>query len=59
MTPLEGYIDLPSLIEQGKELVAKGKTEFLDYEPDGKNMSILLFTSGTSFRRKLLTLVAT
>ena len=56
MTPLEGYIDLPSLIEQGKELVAKGKTEFLDYEPDGKNMSILLFTSGTTSKSKAVML---
>lgn len=56
MTPLEGYIDVPSLIEQGKELVAKGEKEFLTYEPDGKKMSILLFTSGTTSKSKAVML---
>lgn len=56
MTSLEGYMDVPSLIEQGKELVTKGKKEFLEYEPDGKKMSILLFTSGTTSKSKAVML---
>jgi len=56
MTPKEGYLDLPTLMEQGKELVEQGKREFMDYEPDGKKMSILLFTSGTTSKSKAVML---
>ncbi|NLU51967.1 MAG: AMP-binding protein [Clostridiaceae bacterium] len=44
----ERFMSIKSLIEKGRELLAKGERSFLDAEINRKDMSILLFTSGTT-----------
>ena len=44
------------LIRQGKELLESGNREFLDAKIDAENMSIMLFTSGTTAMSKAVML---
>ena len=48
--------DIPSLIKEGRELVEKGDTSYLNAKPDPDIMSILLFTSGTTTSSKAVML---
>ena len=56
MTKKEGYLDLPSLIQEGKQLIQEGRTEYLQCEIDSYKMNILLFTSGTTSKSKAVML---
>ena len=56
MDKLDGYIDIPSLIEDGKKKVEDGNKEYIDFEIDEKAMNILLFTSGTTDKSKAVML---
>ena len=56
LTEKEGYLNLPSLIQQGKQLLEQGEKEFLEHEVDSYGMSILLFTSGTTSKSKAVML---
>lgn len=40
------------LVEQGKKLIEEGNREFVDAEIDNEEMSIILFTSGTTGKSK-------
>lgn len=56
MRPQEGYDDIPTLREQGKEILEAGNTEYLDAKIDSYKMNILLFTSGTTSKSKAVML---
>lgn len=56
MSKLENYIDIPSLIQEGKELVDAGNKEYINQEIDSYKMNILLFTSGTTSKSKAVML---
>jgi len=47
MEPCEGWLDVPSLTEQGRA-DASALAEYKELPIDGKALSIILFTSGTS-----------
>ena len=56
---LKEYIklsDIPLLVELGKYLVEQGKREYIDAKIDNNEMSILLFTSGTTSKSKAVML---
>lgn len=42
------FLNIPKLIEKGKEEVKKGNKEYIDAEIDNNKMSVILFTSGTT-----------
>lgn len=42
------FLNIPILIEKGKEEVKKGNKEYIDAEIDNNKMSVILFTSGTT-----------
>ena len=42
------FLNIPKLIEKGKEEVKKGNKEYIDTEIDNNKMSVILFTSGTT-----------
>lgn len=44
----ENYLSFRKLIEKGKALLAAGDRTYLDAEPNPENLSMLLFTSGTT-----------
>ncbi|MBO4897784.1 MAG: AMP-binding protein [Clostridia bacterium] len=48
--------DIPALIKEGRELIEKGDTSFMDIKPDPDVLSILLFTSGTTTSSKAVML---
>ena len=52
----EGIYSQRELIEKGKELILNGNREFLDAKIDSEKMSIMLFTSGTTSRSKVVML---
>ena len=52
----EEYKSVKNLIEQGEELIKKGKEEYIKAEIDENVMSILLFTSGTTSSSKAVML---
>lgn len=56
MTKQEGYEDIPTLREQGKEILEAGNTEYLEAKIDSYKMNILLFTSGTTSKSKAVML---
>ena len=56
MSKLEGTISYEELLEEGKKALEKEENEFKDYTPNSKNMSILLFTSGTTSKAKAVML---
>ncbi len=52
----EGIYSQKELIEQGKELVEKGDRSFIDAKINPEEMSIMLFTSGTTSKSKVVAL---
>lgn len=56
MRPLEGYEDIPTLKQQGKEILEAGNMEYLEAKIDSYKMNILLFTSGTTSKSKAVML---
>lgn len=56
MSQLDGFIWYDELLEEGKKALENGENEFKDYTPNAKNMSILLFTSGTTSKAKAVML---
>lgn len=53
---IEGIYSQKELIEQGKELVEKGDKSFIDAKINPEEMSIMLFTSGTTSKSKVVAL---
>ena len=51
-----GIYSMKELIIKGKKLVEAGNREFLDAKIDSEKMSIMLFTSGTTSRSKVVML---
>ena len=56
MSKQTGYMAIPELIEEGKQLLKQGKTEYQNVKIDSYKMSILLFTSGTTSKSKAVML---
>ena len=52
----EGIIDLNSLIQKGDELIKAGNNDFINAEINNEEMSIILFTSGTTSLSKAVML---
>ena len=52
----EGMYSFNELIEKGRELLKKGNTEFINAEINSEDMSIMLFTSGTTSSSKVVAL---
>ena len=52
----EGIYSQKELIEKGKELVESGNREFIDAKIDPEIMDIMLFTSGTTSKSKVVAL---
>lgn len=55
-THIEGIYSQKELIESGKKLIEKGNKEFLDAQINPDEMSIMLFTSGTTSKSKVVAL---
>lgn len=53
---IEGIYSQKELIEKGKELVDGGDRSFIDAEINPEEMSIMLFTSGTTSKSKVVAL---
>lgn len=56
MAKLDGYQDIPTLKNQGKDLLEVGNKEYLEVKIDNYQMNILLFTSGTTSKSKAVML---
>ena len=56
MSKQEGYVSIPELKEQGKEILEAGNKEYLEAKIDDNKMNILLFTSGTTSKSKAVML---
>ena len=56
MSELKYYINIPSLIEEGSEIIESGNKDYINCEIDSHSMSILLFTSGTTSKSKAVML---
>lgn len=56
MSKQEGYLDIPTFIQEGKELLEAGNTKYLNTKIDSYKMNILLFTSGTTSKSKAVML---
>ena len=56
MSKLDGFIGYDELIEEGNKALENGENDFIDFVPNSKNMSILLFTSGTTSKAKAVML---
>lgn len=52
----EGVYSQKELISKGKELLEQGNREFIDAKIDSEKMSIMLFTSGTTSKSKVVAL---
>lgn len=52
----DGVYSQEELIEKGKKLISNGDRRFLDAKIDAENMSIMLFTSGTTSKSKVVAL---
>ena len=52
----EGIYSQKELIEKGKKLIEQGNREFIDAKIDSEEMSIMLFTSGTTSQSKVVAL---
>ena len=53
---IEGVYSQKELIETGKKLVEEGNREFIDVKIDPEEMQIMLFTSGTTSKSKVVAL---
>ena len=53
---MDGVLTQTELIQKGKELIKEGNREFLDAEINPEQMSIMLFTSGTTSEPKVVAL---
>jgi len=53
---VEGVLTQEELIKKGKELIKEENREFLDAEINAEEMSIMLFTSGTTSEPKIVAL---
>ena len=53
---IEGVYSQKELIETGKKLVEEGNREFIDAKIDPEEMQIMLFTSGTTSKSKVVAL---
>lgn len=56
MSNIEGFENIKQLLKKGKELLKRGKQDFVNHEVDSKGMNILLFTSGTTSKSKAVML---
>ena len=56
MDKIDGYKCFKDLIDQGKNEISKGNEEFINCKVDSENLSILLFTSGTTSKSKAVML---
>lgn len=56
MDEKENYFSVPEIIKKGKEIIAGGNTEYIDYKIDNDAMNVLLFTSGTTSKSKAVML---
>ena len=56
MSKLDGFDDVPTLIENGRKDIESENKEYINHEVDSKKMSILLFTSGTTSKSKAVML---
>ena len=56
MTKKEGYKDIETLKEEGKNLLDSGNKEYVNAKIDSYKMNILLFTSGTTSKSKAVML---
>ena len=52
----EGIYSQKELIRKGKKLIEEGNKEFLNAQINPKEMSIMLFTSGTTSKSKVVAL---
>ena len=52
----DGIYSMQELIKQGKELIKQGNKEFIDATINADEMSIMLFTSGTTSNSKVVAL---
>ncbi|WP_300855385.1 AMP-binding protein [uncultured Clostridium sp.] len=56
MSEQEGYLSIPELKKQGKQILESGNKEYLEAEIDSYKMNVLLFTSGTTSKSKAVML---
>ena len=56
MSKIEGYLDVRTLIKEGKNIIESGRKDFIEKEIDNDKLSILLFTSGTTSKSKAVML---
>ena len=56
MDKVEEFEIIEKLIEEGKELIKNGNTEFINAQINNEEMSIILFTSGTTSASKAVML---
>lgn len=56
MNDIEGYINVETLIEKGKQLISEGNKNYINKEIDSDKMGVLLFTSGTTSKSKAVML---
>ena len=56
MSKIDNYLDVKTLINEGKKALEKGNKEFIDAQIDSYKMGVLLFTSGTTSKSKAVML---
>lgn len=56
MSEQEGYVSIPQLKQEGKEILEAGNKEYIEAKIDSFKMNILLFTSGTTSKSKAVML---
>ena len=54
----DGVLSFDSLVQKGAQLIGEGNVEYIEAEPDGNKLSVLLFTSGTTGMSKAVMLSA-
>ena len=52
MEEVDGYRNVHELIKKGKEIIENGNKEYIDNKIDENELSIILFTSGTTSKSK-------
>lgn len=56
MSEQEGFVSIPQLKQEGKEILEAGNKEYVEAKIDSHKMNILLFTSGTTSKSKAVML---